>query len=329
MNSQTLVSVIIPTFNRAHLVKRAIDSVFSQTYKNIELIVVDDGSVDDTKNIVGKYSNIRYILQANQGQAAARNAGLEVSTGTLIACLDSDDFWSFTFLETCVAELEQRQLDFVFTNWFQETQEGNWIDSFERYFFLDLFGNPQEENVWVSIEYSALKNLYLKYCPSPSSSFVIRKELIARGWNNNMNIADDWCLLLDVILNKPCRVSFTRTKLWYKGRNTDNICDGRSVIELVDQLYVRDTKSLMDRYEHQLGKEEYELLKIVYVENLIKLGVHHILREKALKKGSILISKAFRDDFRLSCMGIRNIWSRKKEWVFHKMSTKKLIQKEN
>lgn len=328
MSNQPLVSVIIPTFNRAHLIARAIDSVLNQSYKNLELIVVDDGSVDDTNKVLEGYADIKRVVQANKGQAAARNAGLKITQGSLIACLDSDDFWSPTFLENCVAELVEQQLDFVFTNWFQETQEGNWIDSFERYFFLDEFGNKQEEAVWVKIEYPALKKLYLKYCPSPSSSFVIRKELIAKGWNNNMNIADDWCLLLDLIVNHPCKVAFTRSKLWHKGRNEDNICDGRSVIELVDQLYVRDTKSLMDRYEQQLGKAEYELLKVVYIENLIKLGIHHILRERAIRKGIALISKALKDDFRLSCVGVQNIWSRKKEWVFHKMNNNNLIQRD-
>ncbi len=88
MNS--LVSVIIPTFNRAHVLPRAIESVLSQTYKNIELIVVDDGSSDDTKLLsVGA----RYFYQENKGVSAARNLGIEKARGEYIAFLDSDDKW--------------------------------------------------------------------------------------------------------------------------------------------------------------------------------------------------------------------------------------------
>ncbi len=88
------VSVIIPTFNRAHHISRAIDSVLAQDLHNFELIVVDDGSTDNTRELVEVYGDsLRYIVQGNQGPGAARNAGVNQATGEWIAFLDSDDVW--------------------------------------------------------------------------------------------------------------------------------------------------------------------------------------------------------------------------------------------
>lgn len=92
--NEPLVSVILPTFNRGWTVGKAIDSVLSQDYPNIELIVVDDGSTDDTPALLNAYKNDLTILkQKNSGVSAARNAGIKKSEGGLIALLDSDDAW--------------------------------------------------------------------------------------------------------------------------------------------------------------------------------------------------------------------------------------------
>ncbi|MHC4664341.1 MAG: glycosyltransferase family 2 protein [Planctomycetota bacterium] len=88
------VSVIIPTYNSADLVVEAIDSVLVQTYKDYELIIVDDGSTDDTAKVVEAYGDrVRYLYQENAHIAAARNNGFRVSAGKYIAQLDADDLW--------------------------------------------------------------------------------------------------------------------------------------------------------------------------------------------------------------------------------------------
>lgn len=88
------VSVIIPTYNRAHLIVEALESVFAQTYADFEVIVVDDGSTDDTEEILAPYRDrIRYIKQENAGVSAARNHGIFEAKGEYIAFLDSDDIW--------------------------------------------------------------------------------------------------------------------------------------------------------------------------------------------------------------------------------------------
>ena len=93
-SKKVFVSVIIPTFNRADWIKYAIDSVLNQTYSNFELIIVDDGSTDNTRDVLAQYGDsIRYFFQENKGPAAARNLGIINARGSYICFLDSDDRW--------------------------------------------------------------------------------------------------------------------------------------------------------------------------------------------------------------------------------------------
>lgn len=90
----TDISVIIPTFNRARLVNQAIESVLRQAHEPLEIIVIDDGSTDNTRQLVSRFGNrCRYVHQVNQGPAAARNNGMALAQGDIIALLDSDDIW--------------------------------------------------------------------------------------------------------------------------------------------------------------------------------------------------------------------------------------------
>ncbi len=92
--TQPLVSVIIPTYNCGELICAAVDSVLAQTYPRVEIIVVDDGSTDDTRTRVQIYGDrIHYVRQENGGISRARNAGITIATGEFIALLDADDLW--------------------------------------------------------------------------------------------------------------------------------------------------------------------------------------------------------------------------------------------
>jgi glycosyltransferase involved in cell wall biosynthesis len=105
--SKPLVSVVIPTYNRAHCIHHAVDSVVAQSYPQWEVIVVDDGSSDETARIVaeryGSSDQVRYIYQENAGVSAARNRGMDAARGDYIALLDSDDRWEPWKLELQLA----------------------------------------------------------------------------------------------------------------------------------------------------------------------------------------------------------------------------------
>ena len=98
--SAILFSIVIPTYNRAKVLPRAIESVLTQNFKNYELIVVDDGSTDETDRIIQQYSSsLKYIYQPNEGACVARNNGASVANGRYLIFLDSDDWLLSSTLE--------------------------------------------------------------------------------------------------------------------------------------------------------------------------------------------------------------------------------------
>jgi glycosyltransferase involved in cell wall biosynthesis len=102
----TLVTAAVPTYNRARYVGEAIESVLAQTYPDVELVVVDDGSTDETAEVVARFGErVRYLRQENQGRSAARNAAVLAARGELIAFCDSDDRWLPDKLERQVAAM--------------------------------------------------------------------------------------------------------------------------------------------------------------------------------------------------------------------------------
>ncbi|WP_294956573.1 glycosyltransferase family 2 protein [uncultured Fibrobacter sp.] len=111
-----MISVVLPSYNRAHILPRAIESILGQTYKDIELIIVDDGSSDNTAEVVGRFSDSRivYVRQENAGACAARNNGIAHARGDYIAFQDSDDIWHQDKLEKQLATLQNTGADVVF-----------------------------------------------------------------------------------------------------------------------------------------------------------------------------------------------------------------------
>ncbi|MBV6451616.1 MAG: Undecaprenyl-phosphate 4-deoxy-4-formamido-L-arabinose transferase [Anaerolineales bacterium] len=109
------ISVIIPNYNQAHFLSNSIQSVLNQTFQDFEIIVVDDGSVDNSHEIANQFGNkVQCIRQENQGLAGARNTGIRASTGEVIGLLDADDEWMPGFLETMVGLVDENPDGAVF-----------------------------------------------------------------------------------------------------------------------------------------------------------------------------------------------------------------------
>lgn len=105
-----MISVVIPAYNRAEYLKDAIDGVIGQTYQDFEIIVVDDESKDNTKEVALAYKKkVKYIFQKNKERGAARNNGIAHAKGDYVAFLDSDDFWLPEHLENCLKALEKNK----------------------------------------------------------------------------------------------------------------------------------------------------------------------------------------------------------------------------
>jgi len=149
MNCQ--LSVIIPTYNRAASVCNALESVFAQTIKPEEIVVVDDGSTDDTQRVVQRFcSDVRYIKQPNRGPGAARNTGLNAAHGRFLAFLDSDDQWKPTKVEEQLALMARERVVVCFTDAIMN-RDGPWggrIDSWNAYVMSQALNEqPMETGV--------------------------------------------------------------------------------------------------------------------------------------------------------------------------------------
>lgn len=148
-------SIILPTFNRAHMLHLAIESVLTQTYKDWELIIVDDGSTDNTKDVIDKFiakdNRIRYLYQKNKERSAARNNGIKNAKGDWICFLDSDDIYHTTHLEEFKNLINQNYSKRGL--YFSGLSYGKYSEDFEDYdlthknniefIFLNTIGTPR------------------------------------------------------------------------------------------------------------------------------------------------------------------------------------------
>lgn len=257
---QKLVSVIIPTYNRADKIVEAIRSVKAQSYSAIQLIVADDGSTDNTAELLKQFDNIDYFYQENKGQGAARNLGLKHAKGEYIASLDSDDIWHEDFLTVAIRALEHYQADFVFLNWTEIFENETQINGWERGQKWKKYSKTLDEE-WVFLNGKQARQLFLKTCPAPSSALLIRRSSLVTSWNEDMKIADDWCLILEIVLSKPCRAAFTMSRYWTKYIHESNIYHGRAQVDVIKDLGLHDEPLIAKRFHKQLTFAEKAILQ--------------------------------------------------------------------
>ncbi len=183
-----LVSVIIPTYNRGWIVKEAIESVLVQDFADFELIVVDDGSTDNTSEILGEFeSDIRVIRQSNSGVSAARNRGIQASVGRWIAFLDSDDLW--------LPKKLSRQVDF-----FNSHEDAKICQTEEQWIRNGMRVNPKVRHHKFS---GLIFERSLELCLVSPSAVMIRKDLF-----NEVGLFDESlpaCEDYDLWLRVSCR----------------------------------------------------------------------------------------------------------------------------
>lgn len=122
------ISVIIPVYNTAEYLPKCLDSVCGQTYKNLEIICVDDGSTDGSGDIAERYAEkdprVQVIHKANEGESSARNVGLQHSTGEYVAFVDCDDWLEANMYEVMISAMKRNRLDMAACGYFWETEEG-------------------------------------------------------------------------------------------------------------------------------------------------------------------------------------------------------------
>ncbi len=179
------VSVVIPTYNRAADLKRAIESVFAQTYPVAEIIVVDDGSTDNTQQMIADFSGpVRYVYQKNAGPAAARNRGIRMASGEWVAFLDSDDWW---FPEKIRLQVEAAERDprvaLVYTSACIVSPDGR----------REIVQAANPAKLWPAMRHS---NLVV----AGGSCVMARRDAILAegGFPESLMVGEDWALWVNL-----------------------------------------------------------------------------------------------------------------------------------
>jgi glycosyltransferase involved in cell wall biosynthesis len=176
-------SIITPSFNRCDLLKRSITSVLKQTYKDFELIIIDDGSTDDTKSLIEKeFPQVKYIYTQNQGVSAARNLGVKNSKYDWVCFLDSDDQWHESKLEAYAKYIaENRNCKLLHSNevWYRNGVRVNQMKKHQK------GGGDQFENS-------------LEFCTISPSTVCMRKDIFLElgGFREDFEVCEDYDLWL-------------------------------------------------------------------------------------------------------------------------------------
>lgn len=212
MNEASKVSVIIPSYNSGRFLNKAIESLVNQTYKNLEVIIVNDGSTDNTEEIAKKWQKrderIKYIKhQKNKGLSAARNTGIKNSQGEYIAFLDADDIWLPQKIEIQLKKLNELNADLIFSNWYiWDPKNDTKIKAFD--------SNPIESGKDV------LRFLIKKNFGNPSTA-VLKKLILEKVglFDEGLKSSEDYDLWLRFLLN-GMKITFCDEPLIYSRKHS-------------------------------------------------------------------------------------------------------------
>jgi glycosyltransferase involved in cell wall biosynthesis len=221
------VSVIIPTYNRAHFIAEAIQSVLDQTYQDFEMIVVDDGSTDITKDVVDSFKDLRikYIYQENRKLPTARNTGISASTGEYIALLDSDDALLENALEKGVRVLDRHpEVGLSYGQKYKTDEKGH----------IFALGKPKHRSPGVYRGTKEILNLlrYGNYI-APSMAMVRRSSIIDVGLFDTTLSSGSEDFELWVRIAKKYAVAYIAEPVGKYRVSIDSISVGRNLNEQV------------------------------------------------------------------------------------------------
>jgi glycosyltransferase involved in cell wall biosynthesis len=224
------VSVIIPAFNAGAFIKRTIDSILAQTYNDYEIIVVDDGSTDNTAKVVGNYgSKVNYIYQKNSGTGAARNTGIAAAKGQWIALLDHDDEWLPEKLHSQMGLVGRNpDLKWCATNRYQSDGRRNVAVGNVKTIKKNLRDKDYFDNFFVAT--------FKGVCPVITSTMLINREVF-----NELGVFDP-CLVRCDDLDLWWRITYRYPKIGYVPEPM-----------VVVHLDVEVTASTKTRLEHKRG----------------------------------------------------------------------------
>jgi glycosyltransferase involved in cell wall biosynthesis len=274
------VSLIIPTYNCGQYISQAIESALKQTYKDIEIIVVDDGSTDYTREVLKPYVTKRicqYIYQSNQGVAKARNTGILAAKGEYIAYVDADDEMDKRMIAVCIEALAREKTDWCITDILRIESKGD--DDRTRICKTIVPKNP---------EMGILKNDF-----SLRSPFFRKETLLGVGlYDASLLTREDWDMNIRLIQNskffsyipEPLYIYKIRSNSLMKNNNRKS-CD--STLKLLKKHH----KKIADACDREVAQ--------IYAHHLWRLGKAYFTDVHDLKSSVACIAESMKYDFNI------------------------------
>lgn len=303
---QPLVSVVIPTYNQSSLLKKTIHSVLEQTYSNTEIIIVDDGSSDDTKNVVQNFikshgDKIVYKQQQNKGTPAARNTGWRSAQGELVATLDHDDLWLPQKLERQIPVFEDPKvgMSHAAVHFFFE-QNGEKIVTSTGYSGTDW--NPHDsENFIVDGGIITVPQIdidvhdVLSRTVLCTQTFMFRRTTLEEinGFDENLKGTDDWDICIR-IADRYKIVGVPQVLALARHHPSQQSCNYRHMLQNEMKLIRKNCNLHPNCKECRAASRKAELLARESCYHEIKVAIKREISKKRILQALLLVAEAFK-----------------------------------
>lgn len=278
-----LISVVMPAYNAGRFIQHSIESVLNQTYSNWELIIIDDGSIDDTRDKIEKFlktdSRVSYYYQENGKAGKARNLGVKHSKGGLIAFLDSDDLWLPDKLHICVEDFLTNEQDLLYTNSYVFEKE----DSLDRISEL-----PHMHVASASFSGESGLRTFLYKNLIPTLTVLVTKEAFetVKGFPEGIKIAEDYRLWLKMLAEGYVLRGISTPLSLY--RVHDQSTTGNDKISLFETIHM--LKGFM---------QEYPSFKKKYKPQIINWFARYVNEASDKKSIGRVVNKVYLQEFEL------------------------------
>lgn len=287
------MSLIIPVYNTEKYLRRCLDSAVSQTYKNMEIICIDDGSSDGSEKIVDEFAEkdkrVVAIHQQNMGESGARNVGLRASTGEYIAFMDCDDWIEQNMYEILVETLEKENVDMVAASWYRE------IDGVSHEIKNELSVNRESFDRDELLKYLYMRDSYRGFAYIWDKLY--RKEILRdqRGklicFNETLKLGGDVLYLAEIALNVK-RSKYIEKAFYHYNQREESGCHTKDLKKIRD--WIRAYEIILQKFK----KEHVDDVIMNYVKRFLAYHSSNAV-EIAIAQGQESTKKEFQKFMRL------------------------------
>ena len=278
------LSIVLPVFNVEKYLERCIKSILEGTYKDLELVIVNDGTKDDSENIIirylEKYNNITYIVKENGGLSHARNVGYTYAKGEYIAFFDSDDYIEKDMYEKLMAKVKDYNYDIVVCDLYMEYEQTGkkiYVGSNVEKEYKDV----EEDNNEINIRKEIMENIYIAV-----HNKIYKKELIEKTFENGMPFVNGMyyedIVYTYSILQNTRSISFVKEPLYYYVQRTSSISNNYD-----KKLYdiITSVEMLIENAVENNRFEDYkEILEYIGIRYMYGTFMKRIAKTKDMKR---------------------------------------------